>query len=191
MKSNRFVVIGVILSVAMSAAALSLQIQKSEDRRPFAKYFRPIQSSGLQESDYRALRAEVAMLREWIQSRDGIAPPSMITYSDDKRIAAISIAVDRSQLPPNLERSVTAFKKVAANAISAAAYEFRLEYGTNNLNSIRGADFEVEFVDMDSVGKAVNRMSDQEWNRDPNAALMKANRSGIFATFKSGQLTMR
>ncbi len=162
MKANRFVVIGVILSVVMSGVALALQV-KRQPSGWFQKFAIPHQ---LNELEWRTVQYQLAAIRDSIPSNRGLYVPRIQKYSDDFSTVKIWILVDENNLPSNFEE-----RKSRLNSTAVAASTPMEAY----FEGISASNIEVDFVDINKFGAA-----------SPNQR-----EAGIVATYKQGNLTIR
>ena len=185
MKGNRIIVLGIILSVFMSAAALALQV-KSES--PFwGRFFRPLQSSQITEADYRGLRANLKMLSEFVPMRNGIGSPFIDGYSDDRNKIIVSVPVSSESFPTGFEDRKKEFWNVLLSVHGDILTTFfSEEFANRGLRSLPNANYEIKFVDGKRLTQALYGKSMEEMNK-----ILKGNDAGIVAVYRDGQLTMR
>jgi hypothetical protein len=170
MNSNRFIIVGVALSVLMSAASLAWQAKRASEKSPFAALEKPLQIS---ELDYRLLKAEFYALRPFVPLNKGIEPPEQIRLlRPEMKTIGILISLEPAQLPSNFDERKRLFTEVAQNSAVWAAVAM----------GIQSKFFEVRFSDPQKLIAAMNK--DPGMDTDTSMA-------GVVAVYKDGKLTMR
>jgi hypothetical protein len=120
MKANRFVVIGVVLSVAMSAAALALQVQKTTSPGIMERYENTC-------SWTQAEKNSVYVRLNWLQSavdRDSAIQMPIWGVTEDGKAFRIRIPVWEKGLPTDFEKRRQDFELRAAQAQFAFEQQF-------------------------------------------------------------------
>ena len=181
MKTNRLVVLGVVLSLLMCAAALALQIKNETEFGSFAKYARPLQ---LSELEYRKFYALFLMAADYIPENKGVALPDRITISENGSTSIVNVCVVSADLPTQYEERKEHLNTRAMMIGVHLADAFNLDGRTMNRY------LEVHFVDYVAGYNAMAKIKGVE--KKPKQELDKLQEDlALVAVYKNGQLTMR
>jgi len=171
MKANRFIIVGLALSVLMSGLSLAWQAKNASENSPFAKLKKPLQISQL---EYQMFRAEFSMLRRFIPFTKGIGPPTIIRFlSPDMKTLTIYVPVQSETMPSNLDERKKWLTEVADSVIGAAMKAI----GEDDVKS-----YEARFLDYRKYSDEADKTSFDN---------LEASMPGVVAIYKNGKLTVR
>jgi hypothetical protein len=143
MQRNRVTAVGVIVSIALSAVSLALQIRK--EPFPFDRY----RQSSASELALRKAMFNIAAVRLRVPDENGIAVPFIEGDTPDGKIL-IHVDVRSSQLPTSADQRKDALLEVVGQARAA------FSWGFNTPESITGFDkwARIQFFDVDILLKS-------------------------------------
>ena len=165
MKTNRFLVMGVVLSVVMSATSLALQIKGKNG--VFQRFNKNL---ALSEMDWRIVKMDVQFLQDMIPKDHGLGVTSFHRLSKDYSTITLRREVYEKDLPSDFEQR---------KALLTYAAIIPLATTNGFFPGINDSNIELEYFDtMKSVGATTR-----------SGQIPKE--GGLVAVFKNGQLTMR
>lgn len=170
MKANRFIIVGIALSVLMSAASLAWQAKESA---PFAKFFRPLNASTITEAEFRSLKVEFQLLRSQTPPLNGIYPPEL-NFSSVDRSLTILVPVVSESLPANYDERKKTFNETVELCHAMVGYEFGYP---------PDGTYVIEFRDTKKALMATAKAIKSNQKLPPD--------TGLVAEYKNGKLTMR
>ena len=112
----------------LSILSLGFQVHNSKVVPVFEKFFVPVR---LSDYDYRVMSANDRMVREAIQTHDGIGVPFIKKLSDDHQRITVWVIISDESLPRSYDDRKKALEGTAyLNAVFVAS-EFDMELGSD------------------------------------------------------------